>query len=240
MEELSIRCRIEEVPFISQLVRDCFVRDRELFTNFSPVFRDNYLDEYDKQALMVKELVAPAQLTGEMKKITLRIGEHYNMARSVANKVEFYAEKAGRVLNVKPSDFGFSVLRKKIGKRDDEAIIKSLRDMGKHIDNNSQALEEVGLTATYRTEIGTFTDTFEKDSLDQNRKLAERETLVTQNTGELNAMWNLISEVCDAGKIIGKAEKNRPMVKDYTLTEQLKKVRILRKQEVEDEGSAGV
>ncbi len=236
MENLIIGCRIEEVPFLAVSVRDNFLRDKELFVNLSPTFDDNYLGRYDQQAGVVKELVTPTVLTGEMKKITVRIGEHYNTARTMVNKVEFYAKKAGKSLTVKPSDFGFSALRRSIGKKDDEAIVKGFREMGKHIDNNSAVLEEQGLTPAIREEIGTFTDAFEKDSLDQGRKLAEREKLVRENAGELNTIWDLIREVCDAGKIIAKEKKNKAMLRDYTLRDQLKKVRIMRKKAEAEEG----
>lgn len=234
MEEIRFRCRIEEVPFFSVMVRDYFVRDREAFINFSPVFDGHFLEEYDKQSETVKELVTPTVLTGEMKKITVRIGEHYNTARTIINKVEFYVKKAGKALNVKPTDFGFKAIRKEINNKDDEAIIKGFRDLVKHIDNNHEPLEEAGLIPEFREEIAAFIATFEKDGLDQNRKLAEREALVQQNTGELNTLWNMITEICEAGKIIGKARKDKAMVRDYTLHDQLKKVRQMRKREEEE------
>ena len=45
----------------------------------------------------------------------------------------------------------------------------------------------------------------------------------------------MITELCKAGKIIGKAADDTEMVKEFTMTELKKKVRVQRKEEEKDE-----
>jgi hypothetical protein len=229
MNSLKINCRTEEVPALSELTRDNYLRDQQLFAAFSPLFNDTFLEKYNAQEQKVKELVEPQTLTGEMKKITGRIAGHYEKARTIANKVEFFAEKAEALLNVKPTDFGFKVLRKSLKLKNDEGIIKGLRGMVQHIGANREALTQQGLTYEMYDEITGFIDAFEKDSLDQVRKLKERAELVKNNAGEFNAMWEMISTLCNAGQILAKERKDKAMLADYTMKKLVKKVRIMRK-----------
>jgi hypothetical protein len=238
MNELKISCRIEEVPFVTQLVRGQFIRDQNSFLTFSKLFDSTYLEKFDKQANQVNDLVAPSLYTGEMKLITERIRSHYDKARAYANKVEFYAKKAGSSLNIKPADFGFKTLRTKLGLKDDEAVAKGLTELTRVMTINQPALEANGLTLELKTEVDNFVLTFTSDSLAQTRKLNEREQVVRQNAGQINALWALITEICDAGKIIGKEKKDKSMVKDYTITELVKSVRISHKKEETGEVTA--
>jgi hypothetical protein len=166
-----------------------------------------------------------------MKVITERIKSHYEKARVYANKAEFYAKQAGSNLNMKPVDFGFKTLRSKLSQKDDEAIAKGLSDLSKNIAANQAALEAKGLTTEFKTEVDQFVKAFTDDSLAQTRKLNEREAVVRQNAGQINALWALITEICDAGKIIAKEKKDKNRIKDYTLTELVKSVRVTHKKE---------
>jgi hypothetical protein len=122
------------------------------------------------------------------------------------------------------------------GRSYDEGIIKELRVMVQNIDaNRGEALAQQGLGDDFYGEITGFTDGFEKDSLDQVRKLKERTELVINNAGEFNAMWKMITEICNAGQILARERKDKAMRADYTMKNLVKKVRIIRKNKEEGE-----
>jgi hypothetical protein len=102
------------------------------------------------------------------------------------------------------------------GRSYDEGIIKELRVMVQNIDaNRGEALAQQGL--------------------DQVRKLKERTELVINNAGEFNAMWKMITEICNAGQILARERKDKAMRADYTMKNLVKKVRIIRKNKEEGE-----
>jgi hypothetical protein len=111
MKNSNIKCRIEEVPALSELTRDNYLRDEQLFAAFSPVFNTSFMEKYVLQQQNLKKLAEPVIVTGEMKKITGRISEHYDKTRNIINQVEYYTKKTGLEMNVEPIDFGFGKLR---------------------------------------------------------------------------------------------------------------------------------
>jgi len=241
MKNTKMKCRIEEIPALSELTRDNYLRNGQLFAVFSTVFNATFMERYTEQLQKVKELIEPAVLTGEMKKITEHIAGHYDRARNMANKAEFHVKNAGSVLSVKPADFGFRNLRKSLAKRNDEAILRELRALVQLIDTNRAALVEHGLTEEFYNELKDFTGQFEKDSLDQIRKQHERCELVRDNSVEFSAMWGMIIEICTAGRAIARERKDKIMYADYTISHLMKKVRLMRSttdKEPEDTTSA--
>jgi translation elongation factor EF-1beta len=225
MREVKMPCRIEEIPFLAEFTRDYFVRDRADFTAFSDVFSDKYLQKFDTQIKMVKERMAPALLTAEMKTITNRIRSQYITLRSIVNKVERYTVMAKGTMDTKPANFGFKNLRKKLRLKDDEAVVKKLRELLQHIDKNYEALEVNGLSKAYRQEIEEAINAFEADIIAQTRKIDEREKVVKQNARQFDTLWSMMTEIMGTGKVIYKT-KDKARVKDYTYSEMIKKVRL--------------
>jgi hypothetical protein len=234
MTNAKMHCRIEELPFLAGFTRKYFIRDRADFNAFSAVFNKGFLQSFETQTKQVKELLAPALLTAEMKAITKRIESHYITMRIIANKVERYAKMAKGTMNINPADFGFKNLRKELHLHNDEAVVKMLRELLQHIDTNRTALEANGLSQAYRQEMEMAINTFETDILEQDRKKNEREMLVKQNTRQFDTLWNMIAEIIDTGKAMYKAN-NKARVKDYTYYKLIKKVRLTRTKEEEQQ-----
>ena len=235
MEDLKISCQVEEVPFLSELVRTRLMAHMAQFTGFSPLFADGYLTRYDEGAQTVNNIISPLQLTGEMKKITKALAVKYREARHILNRLEFLINSAGDGLTVAPEDFGIKNIRDQISRKNDEGIAKGLHDLLNLIGNNSAALEATGLTPEYTQEVQQFVTGFTEASLGQTGKLEERMKHVNENAGTINAHWKMITEICKAGKIIGKAEGDEDMVKEFTMKELKKRVRVERKKQEETE-----
>jgi hypothetical protein len=224
MREVKMQCRIEEIPFLAEITRDYFVRDRADFAAFSAVFNDAFLKKFDLQIKKVREIRTPALLTAEIKTITSRIENHYATIRSIANRVEHYALMAKGTMNIRPDDFGFRKLRNELQLHNDEAVVKKFRELLQHIDQNREALEAYGLNKVYRQEFEMAINNFETDIIAQTCKMDDRKRLIKQNIQQFDNLWNMITEILSTGKVLYKT-KNRSRLKNYTYARLIKNVR---------------
>lgn len=226
-----MRCRIEELPFVAVYVRDNFVRDQADFIEDSAEYKENFLLKYDPQVKLVNEGVATALIIAQQKVLTERIATHYSTARGWVNKIENYAKKASAALVTNLSDFGFKTLRDDISNKNDEGVIKKFGDVLQIVDANKAALEVKGFTTEVRTKLDTFLKAFDTDIKNQSRKIDERKDLVTAHQKDYDALWEMINDVLETGKVIYKDKKDNKKVKDYTFSELIKKIRLNRKKE---------
>ncbi len=225
MSDLTISCRIEEVPMVAGLIHKSFIRDQPLMLEFSQRFNEEYLKQYEAYWQAVSELLFQTTLSVETRMIKQRLAAHYNIARNFINKIEFYVKKAENELSVKAIDFGFKKLRKKISIKDDEAIIRGLRNIQNHLLANQVPLHTKGLTPEMLREFISFSGKFEQERLYLNRKLRERADLIQRNAGNINTLWGMVMEICDAGQIIAREKKIKSMKYDYLISALLKKIR---------------
>jgi hypothetical protein len=238
MEPSLLQCRIEELPFLGDFVRDYYVRDTADFVAFSPKYGPAHLTKYDAEMEKANKLVATSLLMAEQKKITERINAHYSTARDTVNSVERYAQLAGSALKTNVSDFGFKSIREAIQLKNDEGIVKNFKDLLKHIDLNKTELEAQGLTEVFRTNLKTFIATFETDSKNQTRKVGERIDTTEVNNAEYNVLWDMISDILKTGKTLYK-QKNKSKLKDYTFASLIKKVHVKMKEEEGKKNGSG-
>jgi hypothetical protein len=235
---MKMQCKIEELPFLADFVRDNYVRDAVDFKFFSPVFGDSFLTKYDAQAKLVNGVVTPTLLISEQKAITQRISEHYTTARNFVNKIERYAKMADeeKLLKISVSDFGFKGIRKELDNDNDEGMVNKMGELKQLADANREALEPMGFIPAISTELGTFITTFSDDVKAQKRKMDQHAKLIKDNAGEFDILWGMISNILKTGKVIYK-EKDKSKLKDYTYDELIKKVHQKRQSE-EDNGEA--
>lgn len=231
----QITCKIEELPFISELVRGNFSRNAERFAAFSTVFSGDFPDRYKASQDEIESIISPVELTGEIKNLTRALQAGYKQARTYLNRLEFLIKSASGALTIADEDFPVKAVRDQISRKNDEGIVQGMKDLMHLIRENQSVLEETGLTPEYIQEIDDFIGTFKQNSLGQTRKVQERMHHVSDKTDVINAHWDMITQVCEAGKSNGKADDDENMVKEFTMTELIKKVRQQRKEEEEGE-----
>lgn len=182
---------------------------------------------------VVEDLVAPKKLTGEMKKTTARIRVHFANARNLLNRLEIYINKAKKEnlpITIAPADFGIKAIRDQIQLRNDEGVVKGLRDLQKCLNENLAVLTLKGYSTTVQAELDTLFKNLSDDSIAQTKQKKDREKLVQDNMAELNDLWDIIGDVLKSGKTIFQ-EKGKLKVKDYTFSSVIKDVHLKRKQE---------
>jgi hypothetical protein len=233
-----MKCRLEELPFLADYARDNFLRDQADFVTHSPEYKTDFLAKFDPQLKLVEEAMATSMLIAQHKNITERITKNYDVARNWANKIENYAKKAFGDAGSQIADFGFKNLRIDLKNKNDEGLVKRLKELLQHADAHIATLQPKGFTPELRDSFKAFIDALETDIKSQSRKIDERKFLVKDNNKEYEALWEMINtDLLETGKVIYK-EKNKEKVKDYTYTELIKKIRIARKKEATDEAAA--
>jgi hypothetical protein len=235
MEELEplFKCRIEELPFLGKLLLISFIRDKDGFITISPDYADPFTENFQNQVKLVEELVNPKKLTSEMKVLTQKLAVHFTHSRNLVNRLEIYINKAvsdNLPLTMASSDFGIKLVRQEVNLKNDEGVIKNLKDLKKNLSDNLTSLVAKGYTVAVQTELTTLIKDLGDDSIAQTTKKKEREKLVNDNISELNNLWSMMNDVMKAGKTYAK-EKDPVKIKDYTYDHIIKDVQLKRKEE---------
>ena len=223
--ELKIQCRIEELPVLGGFILSSMQGSLADFTAFSPDYNAAFMTTSNADLAAVEALINPKQLTKELKVITKRIYSNQTLLRSKLDYLEGYINRAtGLTLDKK--DFGISEARKKNNIGDIEGLIGALSFLigNVNIAANLTALAAKGFTPTQNTALTTLRDALKADNLAQNNKINDRNNKVIVNYGRLNAFWDRIIDVTDAGKRIYKVTApNR--LDDFTMTKLKARIR---------------
>jgi hypothetical protein len=227
-ERVMFNCRMEELTFIAVFLLISMKRDKTLFKSYSPVYDDKYIAGFETQKDDVEALVNPSQLTGEMKAITTLVAADYTKVRNMLNRVEDYLKLTEAPLTMGIADFGIRKVREQLESKNDEGIVRELRNLFQNLENNKTALEPVGYTTAISAEFKALIPGLTADSVSQTSKKDSRIALTQENIKTMNKLWKTMDKVMESGKKIGKEQKNSSMIDDYTYAHVLKKVRLQR------------
>ncbi|MBI1225756.1 MAG: hypothetical protein GC192_11015 [Bacteroidetes bacterium] len=222
--------RHEEQPAVAQFLLSSFNRDLALFTDYSGDFNAAYATNFAAQIASVNTVVYPLQLTKEGKLVTARIATNLDRLKTLNKLVESYVDRAGAALTVAPDDFGCRDLRKKLSKKDVEAVITSLRTVLQNMDANLTALTAKGLKAATKTEMAALPAALTTDNTLQNDNIQARNQLMNDNIDLFDALFEAMQDVSKTGKVIHSTLSGTPeRVPDYTMAVLLRRVRAERK-----------
>jgi len=222
---LKISCRAEELPVLGSFILTSMQGSLADFTAFSPDYNAGFMTTANADLAVIEALINPKQLTKELKVITKRIYTNQTNLRSKIDFVEGYINRASG-LTLDKKDFGISEVRTKNNNGDIEGLIGALNFLitNVNIPANLTALTAKGFTPAQNTALTTLKDAFKNDNVAQNTKINDRNNKVIANYGKLNAFWDKIVDVSDAGKRIYKATApNR--LDDFTMTKLKARIR---------------
>ena len=222
---LRIQCRVEELPVLGGFVLSSMQGSLADFTAFSPDYNAGFMTTANADMVAIEALINPKQLTKELKVITKRI---YTNQASLRSKIDFLEGYINRTtgLTMDKKDFGISEVRKKNNSGDIEGLIGAMAFLitNVNIATNLTALTAKGFTSAQNTALMTLKDAFKNDNIGQNNKVNDRNNKVIANYGKLNAFWDKIMDVSDAGKRIYKATApNR--LDDFTMSKLKARIR---------------
>ena len=222
------RCRIDEVGPLAQMVRSAFVLDAADFVKLSPDFGaagflPGFNTRYDKLEQLVPTAIRraiDAQVTRTMHQVSKDLREPLNFLEVRLNR----AAKKKPALTVLPKQFGIGAVRAAIASRDMETLDGKLKTLIGLVTDNKDQLKSQGHTdadtqvlTDARLDIGALNVT-------QNDNDNATLVLTEENVTAANAMWELIDEITEAGRLMYKQTKPRKAVA-YTLARLKKRMR---------------
>jgi hypothetical protein len=233
MEIKNYNCKNEELPIIAKYLVFSMKRDLHDFTAFSPKFNNAYVTAFDGKIAEITAILNPHAETVSLKSVTAQLYNDMDALLSPIARVERYVKMASEDILISLKDFGLSKLRQKIRTRDAEGVMAALKTVNGYIDTYKNALSVQGLTDEL---IALFTNSvalIHSNNQRQYEILSCRKKLVKSNQHLFNELYNLMSEICETGKVIYRG--NAVAIKEYTFAELKKQVRVVHKPSPEKE-----
>ena len=227
----NYNCKNEELPVIAEYLAFSLKRDLANFTAFSPKFNAAYVASFEGKIAAVTEVLNPHVETVELKIVTDRLYKTMNNLLDPVTRVEGYVKMAKNNIPISIKDFGLSLLRQKIWAKDAEGVLASLKTVNGYLNTYKPALAAQGLPDELIAVFASSTTAIHDDNQRQYQIVTVRKKLVENNLDLFNELYGMITEVCSIGKILYK--KDTGMLKEYTLTELKKQVRVIHKAQVE-------
>lgn len=223
MSERKFKCKLEEVPVVSDMLIASLRKDLAEFTGFSPQFSIPFIDSMVVKRDQCNALVNSGSLTKEIKAVTAQILAMSKELGLKVNRLDNYIQMAGTSLDVAVSDMGVSAVRHEIGKGNSEGTVTSTRNLMRSIDRNITVLQTKGLKPEFVTEVIGFNEEISSLNALQNSKTSERNRLTDSNMGIFNELWDLNTLVLNTGKALYKGV-DEVKLKDYTLSVLLSRI----------------
>lgn len=222
---LEIKCRIEELPTVAGFIYAAYTTDKAVFASYSPDYNAAFDTNTKKLIDDLQKIISPKQFTAELKLITDRMYQNRVALRQPIDFLEGYLNRASG-LTMMPKDFGISPVRTKNNNGDVEGLTTALNYLLQNTANptNNAALLAKGYTAAQQTALQKIADDLHADNLAQNKKMSDRKALVQQNYSTMNALWAILTDICDTGKRLFKTT-DKTKLDDYTITRILTRIR---------------
>ncbi|MDP4266589.1 MAG: hypothetical protein Q8880_04060 [Bacteroidota bacterium] len=216
-KQYKFTCRIEELPLVAGYVREAYVRDLKEFQNYSSVFNSDFLEDFDKKVAELESLKFPNEINEDVKFITKKLNWSVDRLRPYLNKIEGYLKKAGDTISLTKDDFKLKEIRESINIRDTDAIVEQVKEMLELVDSHLAALQIKGYSDEARKEIGLLYNSIIEDNIALKAKVKERDSYVKVNAVVLNALWDMMKDITNTGKIIFRYDAPEK-IKDYAMS----------------------
>ena len=212
----------EEMPVVGNFLLKSFETDMAHFQAYSPDFNPAYKEAYQAKLLEVDNIINPKKILAELKKITDILYTDAENLRNHLQLLEGYVKRA-EDLTIMPKDFGITALRKNLSRKNIEGVIEDLKVLFQNIDDNLPALQAKGFTNQAYDKLKAIRDNIKLQNQKQNEKISQKQSLVDENIEILNQLWDMMSNIMDAGKRIARSNP-KVLPDNYTKTKLQKRV----------------
>jgi hypothetical protein len=217
------RCKFEELPVIGEMVVGNARRDIAGFGSFSSIFTPSYFDGIDLKILNCRKKIRSWVVMQELKTTTDTLGIKTRQLRVMLNLLEGYIKLSAGELDVKGSDMGLSIVRRAISRGNTEAVIMNMANLLAAVRRNESALEIHGMKPQLIDDIATQTEDINALNIKQSEQESIRNRLTEENTDMFNDLWKALLPLFETGKALYKGV-DEAKLKDYTLTQLLKRI----------------
>jgi hypothetical protein len=220
----NYNCKDEELPVICGYAVFSLKRDLADFSKYSPRFDQKYVEEFEAKITEATELVNPKSETAEKKALTARLYATIDGLTDPVNRLAGYIKLA----KLSATDFGITLLRRKIRAKDTEGTLQNLRLVTANIQTFKEPLSIEGLTDELAVRLENAAASIAADNQKQYEILSGRKELVQNNRYLLNDLFRRLTEICDIGKILYRKTAPQKM-QEYTFSGLMKQVRNIPK-----------
>ena len=216
-------CRDEELPTICDLAAFSLTGDLVDFTNYSPKFKNGYLESFLTITANARDVIEPKSETLERTASTARLHSALVSMTDPIKRLGGYLNLAHEKLNISPAEFGLNHLRDSINARDQEGASKNLHVVNSNIGKYKDALMEQGLTEAMIELFISAAAVFAKEKNSQYAILTNRKSIVQNNLTMFNDLYKQLLEILSTGKIL--YGKDPAKLQEYTFSQLKKQVR---------------
>lgn len=221
----NYNCKNEELLAVCEFAATRFVSDMADFAKYSPKFNEQYLNDFQIQIAQAREIVFPVEQTKELKIVTTRMYANLDKLADLLDRLNGYISLAKTLIPVSAKDFGTTVLKQKIRKRNTEGVLNDIVPLIHNIEKYKQSLTAQGLTQEMTDMFDTLNENIKADNIRQFEITSDRRRLTEANITMFNALYGQLIEICEIGKILYK-KSDPDKLRDYQFTELLKKTRV--------------
>jgi len=220
------KCKDGDLPVICNIAADSLESDLADFSAYSPKFTQVFLIDFRNYIEKVFEIVLPQAEIQLQKVITERMNGTLDNMTDAANRLSGYIKFS----HTDHTDFGLTLLRKAIKDGDAAGGINSLQTVIANIAHFKEALVQQGLTEELIAVFVTARKSLKEDKSKQTKIFNNRKRIVHSNLGLLNGLFDQLTEILTAGKILYKTTEPAKL-QEYTFEGLKKRVRWASKPE---------
>jgi hypothetical protein len=202
----------------------CLVRDMADFNAYSRRYSRDYLSGFREKVRNCTTLVNPGEERAVLKAITARLYAQTDRLGELVSRLLLYFKMAKAEIPMTATDFGLTVLRNRIGRRDIEGILQNLRLVIGHVQKYGEALKKQGLTDAMIEEMNGIHAVLAEEHRKKSDIISNRKRIVQDNLHILNDLHTYIMEICGRGKILYTG-KDAVKTQEYTFRDLVKKIR---------------
>jgi hypothetical protein len=216
--------RIEDKTTISRFVLDTFEIDKTDFAVKFNKYQDPFLDNAKALVTECEGIVATSFYLTQLKTLTRLVDVTAISIRGDLNEIEQMAVNAGNNLKMNWKEMGFKEVRNCISTGDVEGMLANMKVLNKNIELNLAELTAEGMTDLLWNGMKAKAAQVKTMNEEQNKMMAAKAKAVKENNEKFEEMWNMITNLARAGKVIFKLI-NPVRAKEYTISTLIKRVR---------------
>lgn len=208
----------EEIVPLADMLIASFERDQATFQAENVGYSVPFLNQFKAQTESVRQLERADTLLIQQKTITREL---YQLADELYQPLKVFG------IVVDKSGLPTTIVQETISNlrnRNFEGALVNLKALNQVVNSNAELLTNKAMKANFPDLLETkFEEITIKSNL-QTRIMQQRQLLTNNNVESYNKLYNdYIMDICKMGKVIFKKS---PKVKEYTITELVKKLRV--------------
>jgi hypothetical protein len=225
MKRKEFKLKNEELAALGEFLESSFLRDKDLFAAFSPVYANGFAEEYHNKLVAANTAKNSEVFTGKRMLITENLHNMQDAMILMTFEIKKYCRMAKGRLTFHMNILDLAGFRKCLRSRNTETSLKHARRIQQTLESDLEVLVGMGYTAERQNAFNELIDTLAKYNLQQNDMLNDRKKQVEDRTNLMNELWKMVRDLMETGQIIHRNETARR--DEYTGKNLISRVRMM-------------